>query len=92
MDNEVAEKEEKLLDADLVRVIDILAQIKSLNKIIGLHKKENEDSFMLNQYQDMKNRFLEELKDLLFVYEVEVLVNTEDSNEQEDDKGIAFKG
>lgn len=75
MANEILEKKKDLLDADLVRVIDILAQLKSLNEIINLHEKENEERFMINQYQDMKNRFLEELKDLLFIYEVEVLVN-----------------
>jgi len=86
MDSEVVDKKEKLIDADSIRVIDILAQIKSLNKIIDLHKNGNEDSFMLNQYQDMKNRFLEELKELLFVYEVEVLIN-KNEDVQEDNSG-----
>ena len=75
MNNDVLEKKEDLFAPDLVRVIDILAQIKSLNEIIELHKRENDDNFMIKQYEDMKNRFLEELKELLFVYEVKVLVN-----------------
>jgi len=29
---------------------------------------------MVNQYQDMKNRFLEELKEILSDYEIEVLI------------------
>lgn len=86
MASEVLEKKNDLLDAELVRVIDILAQIKSLNEIINLHKKENEDNFMVNQYQDMKNRFLEELKDLLFIYEVEVLVNKGNIGEGEEEE------
>jgi len=86
MDSEVIDKKEKLIDADAIRVIDIHTQIKSLNKIIDIHKNGNEDSFMLNQYQDMKNRFLEELKELLFVYEVEVLIN-KNEDVQEDNSG-----
>ena len=86
MANEVLEKKNNLLDADLVRVIDVLAQIKSLNEIINLHQEENDDNFMVIQYQDMKNRFLEELKDLLFVYEVEVLVNTGNIKEADEDE------
>jgi len=29
---------------------------------------------MVNQYQDMKNRFLEELKEILSDFEIEVLI------------------
>jgi len=90
MDSEVIDKKEKLIDADAIRVIDILAQIKSLNKIIDIHKNGNEDSFMLNQYQDMKNRFLEELKELLFVYEVEVLINK--NEDVQEDNSSPFSG
>lgn len=86
MASEVLEKKNDLLDVDSVRIIDILAQIKSLNEIISLHQEENDDNFMVNQYQDMKHRFLEELKDLLFIYEVEVLVNTGNIEEADEDK------
>lgn len=68
MDNNV------LLDKSLARVLDILEQIKELNKMIDLHKNQSQDNFMFNQYQDMKNRFLKELKELLSDYEVEVLI------------------
>ncbi|GEM_PF-1571930 len=86
MASEVLEKKNDLLDANSVRVIDILAQIKSLNEIINLHQEENEESFMITQYQDMKNRFLEELKDLLFIYEVEILINTGNVKEADEDE------
>jgi hypothetical protein len=68
MDNNV------LLDKSLTRVLDILEQIKELNKMIDLHKNQSQDNFMFSQYQDMKNRFLKELKELLSDYEVEVLI------------------
>jgi len=63
-----------LLDKDLARVLDLLEQVKKLNKMIDLHKNESEDDFMVNQYQDMKNRFLEELKEILSDYQIEVLI------------------
>ena len=86
MASEVLEKKNDLLDANSVRVIDILAQIKSLNEIINLHQEENEESFMITQYKDMKNRFLEELKYLLFIYEVEILINTVTVNEADEEE------
>ena len=64
----------KLLEPNLARLIDILEQIKALNKIIALHKNNFGDSFMINQYQDRKNRFLEELKDIFSDYEIDVLL------------------
>jgi len=64
-----------LVDKELTRVIDILSQVKKLNKMISLHQSESEDAFMVNQYVDMKNRFLFELKDLLTDYQIEVLIN-----------------
>ncbi len=63
-----------LLDKDMARVLDILEQVKSLNKMIDMHKNQSKDEFMMNQYQDMKNRFLEELKVILSDYEIEVLI------------------
>ena len=63
-----------LLDKDLARVLDLLEQIKELNKMIEMHKTQSKDSFMVNQYQDMKNRFLEELKEILSDFEIEVLI------------------
>ena len=63
-----------LLDKDLARVLDLLEQIKELNKMIEMRKTQSKDSFMVNQYQDMKNRFLEELKEILSDFEIEVLI------------------
>jgi hypothetical protein len=63
-----------LLDKNSARVLDILVQVKELNKMIDLHKNESEDSFMVNQYEDMKNRFLEELKSILSDFQIEVLI------------------
>lgn len=61
-----------LIDKDLVRVIDILEQVRQLNKMISLHKEESKDEFMVEQYEDMKHRFLTELKEILTEFEIEV--------------------
>lgn len=65
---------EILIDNDLARVVDILNQIKKLNGMIELYKSD--DTLMLAQYSDMKNRFLLELKELLTDFEIEVMINT----------------
>ncbi len=64
----------ELIDKNSARVLDILEQVKELNKMIDLHKNQSGDMFMINQYQDMKNRFLEELKEILSDYQIEVLI------------------
>jgi len=68
MDNSV------LIDNNLARVLDILEQVKELNKMIELHKNQSSDRFMVNQYQDMKDRFLEELKEILSDYDIDALI------------------
>ena len=56
----------------MARVLDILEQVKELNRMIDMHKNQSKDDFMVRQYEDMKHRFLEELKDILQIYEIEV--------------------
>lgn len=63
-----------IFDEKTVRVSDILEQIKKLNQMIELHEKEEGNEFMVKQYFDLKNRFLEELKALLSEFEIEVLI------------------
>lgn len=63
-----------LIDKSLARVLDLLDQIKKLNKMIALHKNQSKDKLMSNQYMDMKNRFLLELKDILSDYEIDILI------------------
>ena len=64
--------EAKLIDHEMARVLDILEQVKELNRMIDMHKNQSKDDFMVRQYEDMKHRFLEELKDILQIYEIEV--------------------
>jgi len=66
--------EQNLIDGELARVLEILEQVKELNKMIGLHQNQSKDSFMISQYEDMKSRFLEDLKEILQHYEIEVTI------------------
>ncbi|MDZ4681441.1 MAG: hypothetical protein SH848_20650 [Saprospiraceae bacterium] len=66
--------EPKLIDKEMARVLDLLEQIKALNKMIDMHKNQSKDEFMAHQYEDMKHRFLEELKTILQEYEIEVQI------------------
>ncbi len=63
-----------LIDKDLARVIDILDQVKKLNERIEFHKEDSIQSLMASQYEDMKMRFLEELKDILITYKIDVQI------------------
>jgi len=62
-------------DKKAARVLDILDQVKKLNKMIDLHQNQSNDDMMVNQYQDMKDRFLLELKEILSDFQIEVLIN-----------------
>ena len=64
-----------VLDKDLARVIDLLEQIREVNKMIDLHKNESGDALMASQSEDIKLRFLNELKEILSEFQIEVIVN-----------------
>ena len=70
-------EQEVIFDEKTVRVSDILEQIKKLNKMIALHKSEPEHEFSANQYIDLKNRFLTELKSILAEFEIDVLIKNQ---------------
>ena len=60
------------LDNDLARVVDLLEQIREVNKMIALHKNEGGSTSMRRQYEDIKERFANELKEALAGFEVDV--------------------
>ena len=65
------------LEKDTARVLDILEQVRKLNTMILMHKTESGNRLMANQYTDLKNRFLIELKDILTGFEIEVIVGNQ---------------
>lgn len=66
--------EQMILDNEMVRVLDILEQVKKLNEMIKLHQENEGNSLMREQYEDMKQRFLMELKTILVKYQIEVKI------------------
>ncbi len=64
--------EEVALDNDIARVVDLLEQIKEVNKMIALHRGKDGSSSQKRQYEDIRDRFLSELKDVLAGFEVNV--------------------
>lgn len=53
------------------RIYDILEQVEQLNKMIHLHQ-QNDNKSMLEQYEEMKQGFVEELNGILKAFEISV--------------------
>ena len=65
---------EHISDDKKIRVIDILDNIEKLNQLITLHTEETQSSLMVNQYNNMRQQFLEELKTILYDFQLNVEV------------------
>ena len=65
---------EYISDDKKIRVVDILDQIGKLNSLITLHKNETQSPLMIKQYDNMRQQFLEELKMILFDFQLNVEV------------------
>lgn len=61
--------QENLLDEKIVNVIDLLEQIEDVNRMIKIHE-DDEDDFMLSQYQYRKEEFLKSLKEILLEFDI----------------------
>lgn len=62
------------INEQIARISDILEQIEKLNQMIEFHKNESGEQSMMRQYEEMKQRFVEELKELLSAFKIEVTV------------------
>jgi len=58
-----------LVSKEIASVIDILEQIQDVNRMLEIHK-DDEDDLMLNQFQYRKENFLKELKKLLKDFDI----------------------
>ena len=65
---------EHISDDKKIRVLDILENIEKLNQLITLHSKETQSSLMVKQYNNMRQQFLEELKTILYDFQLNVEV------------------
>ena len=63
-----------LIDKNAARILDILEQVKKLNQMIDMHNNQSGDELAVHQYEDMKTRFLIELKEILSDFQIEVLI------------------
>ncbi len=59
----------EVVTEEIARVIDLLEQIKDVDRMIQLHQ-DDEDSFMTKQYQYRKEKFVKELKGLLLTFNI----------------------
>ncbi len=67
-----------LLEENEARVLDLLEQIRRVNKMVDLHR-DSGITGMQSQYEDIRDRFLAELKEILSQYELEVLLKKSDT-------------
>jgi hypothetical protein len=60
------------------RIMFIIERIEKVNEMIALHTQQNDDDFMIRQYQFRKNRLLQDLEKVLgnfgIVAELKVVV------------------
>ena len=56
-------------------VLDLLYQIKEVNKMISLHKEGSRDSLMVSQYEYLRSNFLTDLKEILAEFGIEITTN-----------------
>jgi len=59
----------EIKDEKILRVADLLEQIQDVNRMIELHR-EDEDSFMIDQYRYRRNKFVKELGEILEEFEI----------------------
>ncbi len=62
----------QIQDKKIIRITDLLEQIKELNKMIVLHKGDAGNTSMLSQYEYMKSEFVEELNTLLKDFQITI--------------------
>lgn len=60
----------KIKDERIIRIVDNLEQIKSVDKMIILHQ-DDKDNIMLSQYKYQRNQFVKEISKLLVELDIE---------------------
>lgn len=62
-------KEQELVSKEIANVIDILEQVKDVNKMILLHQ-DDADNLMIDQYKYRKEKLLNMLKSSLYTFDI----------------------
>jgi len=60
------------INEQIARLSDILEQIEKLNQMIEFHRNKSGELSMMRQYEEMKQGFMEELKELLSEFKIEI--------------------
>lgn len=63
--------EDIVLDANTVRIVDLLQQINELNTMIDLHRTASQDDFMRKQYEYKKTEMMHELETILQSFKID---------------------
>lgn len=65
------------INEQIARISDILEQIEKLNQMIEFHKKESGEESMMRQYIEIRQKFIQELKDILSEFQLDVEIRGE---------------
>jgi len=65
----------EVFDESIVRIGDILEQIASLNRRVAFHKQNNGNASTIKQYEEMREDFANELRNLLREYKLETNIS-----------------
>jgi len=60
------------INKQIARLSDILEQIEKLNQMIEFHRNKSGELSMMRQYEEMKQGFMEEVKELLSEFKIEI--------------------
>jgi len=60
------------INEQIARLSDILEQIEKLNQMIEFHRNKSGELSMMRQYEEMKQGFMEEVKELLSEFKIEI--------------------
>jgi len=68
----VEEKENVITD-----ISNLLEQIDKLNDMVDFHKNKSEDMSMMQQYESMRNDFINQLEQLLSTFKLDAKIKNE---------------
>lgn len=60
------------IDEKIARVADILEQVDKLNQMIEFHRDQSGEMSMARQYEEMRSEFLDELRDILSNFNIDI--------------------
>ncbi len=65
-----------VINEKVVRILDLLEQLKRVNEMISMHLKLENGDFMAEQYQRQKRQFVKDLKKIFVEYDLTVEIKS----------------